>query len=79
MPLSQVSTPTENAAGALPLKPPTEAFDPQTLNKFQDMLIYDPEAQVLSPNRRSYLKMILEDGYEVPHRDQLGQNKPKTE
>ena len=39
----------------------------------------DLTAQALTPNERSNLKMILEDGYEVPRKDQLGQEKSKKE
>ena len=74
MPPSQVST-----ANTLPPRPPTQAFTQETLDKFHAQLVDDPTAQALTPNERSNLKMILEDGYEVPRKDQLGQEKSKKD
>ena len=83
MPPSQVSIPTGNRASApvntVPARPSTQAFTRETLDEFQEMLVKDSKAQVLTPSERSRLKMILEDGYEVPRRDQLGEEKSKKE
>ena len=77
---SQISTLAGNQPPhAAPVRPPTQAFTPKTLDKFHEELANDRTALALSPNERSNLKMILEDGYEVPRRDQLGTEKSTKE
>ena len=49
----------------LALRSPTVAFTEQIMAKFKEELINDQGALVLTPNERSYLKMILKDGYTV--------------
>ena len=95
MALSHVSTPIESAAPTAPIasaapaapaaprasaaRAPTEAFDQQTLDDFQEMLTKDSARQALSPNQRAQLKMLLEDGYTVPRQDITGTDKSKKE
>ena len=69
---SQVST-------ALPPRSSIQAFTQEALDEFLTQLVADPTAQALTPNERSNLKTILEDGYKVPRKDQLGQEKSKKE
>ena len=63
----------------IPARPPTDAFDQTTLDEFENMLMRDTQTQALTANKRSHLKMILEEGYEVPRYDTLGQEKSKNE
>ena len=56
-----------------------EAFDERTIQEFEKQFLEDARRHALDPNKRSHLRMILEDDYEVPRKDIFNIEKPKQE